>query len=326
LQKRKSTSTSKCTPTMSTVPRDPRQEGQGQEVFDRRRARHRSRELPLPPPCLPSSSSSSSNCQGRARSAPTPPLTYQTIHIPTVCMPSCPPSPTLRSQRTPLPKHFLDSNVPARMTYIPDDTLCLHLSHNPRYGTFVRLLWYRSLIPLFQNDQMFQYSTCPDRACSPPGTTRCHRSRYLRRTLPSCRTASFPLLQLSTPRLPHHQRTARSLLSFVRYPHTQSLDGALGFVSQVDGNCYDQSFMEYSSYSWGNTEWQNVNEIGSSDEYALSSIPAAEPGIPDYGQLSVPERSGDFCPPPLTATATINRSWNTLRTAGITLANHRTLL
>ena len=112
----------------------------------------------------------------------------------------------------------------------------------------------------------------------------------------------------------------------VGYSHTQSLDGALAFVSQVDGNCYDQSFMEYSSYSWGNTEWQNVNEIGSSDEYALSSIPAAEPGIPDYGQLSVPERSGDFCPPPLTATATINRSWNTLRTAGITLANHRTLL
>lgn len=78
----------------------------------------------LLPVSLPSaSSSSSSNRHGRARSAPTPPLTYQTIHIPTVYMPSCPPSPTLRSQRTPLPKHPLDRNAPARMTYIPDDTL-----------------------------------------------------------------------------------------------------------------------------------------------------------------------------------------------------------
>ena len=77
--------------------------------------------LPVSPPIA--SSSSSSNRQGRARSAPTPPLTYQTIHIPTVYMPSCPPSPTLRSQRTPLPKLSLDRNAPARMTYIPDDTL-----------------------------------------------------------------------------------------------------------------------------------------------------------------------------------------------------------
>jgi len=82
------------------------------------------------------------------------------------------------------------------------------------------------------------------------------------------------------------------------YPHTQSLDGALGFVPQVDGNCFNQSFMEYPSYGWGNAEWQNVNDMGSSDEYDLSSIPAVELSVPDYGQLSVPEQTGDFCPPP----------------------------
>jgi hypothetical protein len=38
---------------MSTVPRDPRQEGQGHKVFDRRRARYRSRDVLLPPPSLP---------------------------------------------------------------------------------------------------------------------------------------------------------------------------------------------------------------------------------------------------------------------------------
>jgi hypothetical protein len=82
------------------------------------------------------------------------------------------------------------------------------------------------------------------------------------------------------------------------YPHAQSLDGALGFAPQVDGNCFNQPFMEYPSYGWGNTEWQNINEIGASDEYDLESIPAVELSIPDYGQLSVPEQTGDFCPPP----------------------------
>ena len=82
------------------------------------------------------------------------------------------------------------------------------------------------------------------------------------------------------------------------FPHAQSLDGALGFVPQVEGNCFNQSFIEYPSYGWGNAEWQNVNEIGSSDEYDLSSIPAVELSVPDYGQMSVPEQTGEFCPPP----------------------------
>ena len=82
------------------------------------------------------------------------------------------------------------------------------------------------------------------------------------------------------------------------YPHSQSLDGTLGFVPQVDGSCFNQPFLDYPAYNWGNAEWQNVNEIGSSDEYDLNSIPAVELSIPDYGQLSVPEQTGDFCSPP----------------------------
>lgn len=82
------------------------------------------------------------------------------------------------------------------------------------------------------------------------------------------------------------------------FSHTQSLDGALGFVPQVDSNCFSQSsFMEYPSYGWGNAEWQNVNEIGSSNEYDLDSIPAVELSVPDYGQLPVAEQGGEFCPP-----------------------------
>ena len=105
----------------------------------------------LLPVSLPSSSSStSSNRHGRARSAPTPPLTYQTIHIPTVYMPSCPPSPALRSQRTPLPKHTLDRNPPARMAYIPDDTFMPQPFSQSHYDPHleVRTLLTSSLISI----------------------------------------------------------------------------------------------------------------------------------------------------------------------------------
>ena len=116
----------------------------------------------LLPVSLPSSSSSSSNHQGRARSAPTPPLTYQTIHIPTVYMPSCPPSPTLRFCRTPLLKHTLDHDVPARRTYIPDDTLMPQPFSQLLYDPHLEVCllppsFSRSmLIPSSHNNEMFQ--------------------------------------------------------------------------------------------------------------------------------------------------------------------------
>jgi len=239
----------------------------------------------LLPVSLPSSSSSSSNRHGRARSAPTPPLTYQTIHIPTVYMPSCPPSPMLRSQRTPLPKHSLDRNPPARMTYIPDDSLMPQPFSQSPYD------------PQLENNEIFQ-----GMFDLPGQNVPISRNNSL---------ASLSIPQTDSMLSPNNLVSPASSFNtvsptsaddgpfspLVGYPHTQSLDGALGFVPQVDGSCYNQSFMEFPAYSWGNAEWQNVNEIGSSDEYDLNSIPAVELSIPDYGQLSVPEHTGDFCPP-----------------------------
>jgi HMG (high mobility group) box len=72
--------------------------------------------------------SSSRLHHGRARSAPTPPLTYQTIQIPAVYMPSCPSSPSLyptNLRRTPLPRLSIDQDLPASMTYHSDDSLAL---------------------------------------------------------------------------------------------------------------------------------------------------------------------------------------------------------
>lgn len=245
----------------------------------------------LLPVSIPSASSSSSNRQGRARSAPTPPPTYQTIHIPTVYMPSCPPSPALRSQRTPLPKHSLDRNAPARMTYIPDDTFMPQPFSQSPYD------------PHLENNEMFQgmfdlpgQNVPISRNNSLPSLSIPQDSMLPQNSLVSP-TSSFDSMTPSSP-----EDGPFSPLD--GYTHTQSLDGALGFVPQVEGNCFNQSsFMDYPAYSWGNAEWQNVNEIGSSDEYDLNSIPAVELSIPDYGQLSVPEQAGDFCPPQQTGGA-----------------------
>jgi len=238
----------------------------------------------LLPVSLPSSSSSSSNRHGRARSAPTPPLTYQTIHIPTVYMPSCPPSPALRSQRTPLPKHSLDRNAPARMTYIPDDTLMPQPFSQSPYD------------PQLENNEMFQ-----GMFDLPGQNVSLNRNNSLSSlSIPQTDSILSPDSLVSSasfdPMSPSSPEDG-PFSPIAGYPHAQSLDGALGFVPQVDGNCFNQSFMDYPSYSWGNAEWQNVNEIGSSDEYDLNSIPAVELSIPDYGQLAVPEQTGDFCPP-----------------------------
>jgi len=253
----------------------------------------------LLPVSLPSSSSSSSNRQGRARSAPTPPLTYQTIHIPTIYMPSCPPSPALRSQRTPLPK--LDRNAPARMTYIPDDTLMPQPFSQSPYDPHLEV---RFLLPSFlisiadlfahQNPEIFQ-----GMFDLPGQNVPINKNDSLSSlSIPETDSMLSPTSTFGTTSPTSPEDGPFSPL--VGYPHTQSLDGALGFVPQVDNNCYNhnQSFMDYPSYGWGNAEWQNVNEIGSSDEYDLNSIPAVELSIPDYGQLSVPEQTGDFCPPP----------------------------
>ncbi|THH29081.1 hypothetical protein EUX98_g5109 [Antrodiella citrinella] len=66
----------------------------------------------------------------RAASAPTPPPQYQTIQLPSVIMPSCPPSPSLLpriSRRTPLPQYHIpsphDSDPSTHFEYLPDDTL-----------------------------------------------------------------------------------------------------------------------------------------------------------------------------------------------------------
>jgi len=170
------------------------------------------------------------------------------------------------------------------MTYIPDDSLMPQPFSQPSYD------------PHLENNEIFQgmfdlpgQSVPINRSSLPPLAIPQTDSILSPNNLMSP-ASSFDTMSPTSPE-------DGPFSPLTGFPHTQSLDGALGFVPQVDGSCFNQSFMEYPAYSWGNAEWQNVNEIGSSDEYDLNSIPAVELSIPDYGQLSVPDQTGDFCSP-----------------------------
>jgi hypothetical protein len=84
--------------------------------------------VPSPPRSLsrePSHSSSSSS--RRAVSAPTPPPAYQTIQLPIVFMPSCPPSPSgvprISSRRSSYIPPPTDNDPSTRFEFIPQDSV-----------------------------------------------------------------------------------------------------------------------------------------------------------------------------------------------------------
>jgi hypothetical protein len=175
-------------------------------------------------------------------------------------MPSCSPSPTLRSQRTPPPKHFLNRNMPARMTYIPDDTLMpppfSQLPYDPQLE--VQDIPPSSLVPIahFFIPEQRNFTGYVRLA----ETERARHQEQLAIIALDTSDRLYPLAE--QPRVsPASTFNPMSPSSpedgpfppLISYPDTHSLDGALGFVPQVNSNCYHQSFVEYPLYSWGNT-------------------------------------------------------------------------
>lgn len=83
--------------------------------------------MPIPSPTRSSSRDRYSHGHNRrAISAPTPPPMYQAIQLPTVYMPSCPPSPTgvpRISRRTPYIPPPTDSGPTTRFEYLPQGTI-----------------------------------------------------------------------------------------------------------------------------------------------------------------------------------------------------------
>ncbi|KAH9932864.1 uncharacterized protein B0H18DRAFT_1115521 [Fomitopsis serialis] len=83
----------------------------------------------------------------RAVSAPTPPPAYQTIHLPSVFMPSCPTSPSLLpriSRRSPRIPHPDDDHL-THFEYLPNDSLYPPTFQQPA-----------AFEPNVQTDQLFQ--------------------------------------------------------------------------------------------------------------------------------------------------------------------------
>lgn len=94
--------------------------------------------VPSPPRSLSRGPLQVSGHGRRAASAPTPPPAFQTIQLPSVFMPSCPPSPTgvprisRRSSYVPPPT---DSDPSTRFEYMPNDAVLPATFQRPRYDT-----------------------------------------------------------------------------------------------------------------------------------------------------------------------------------------------
>lgn len=96
--------------------------------------------MPVPSPPRSLSRGASLSQGRRACSAPTPPPAFQTIQLPTVFMPSCPPSPTgiprisRRSSYVPPPT---DADPSTRFEYMPDDAVLPSTFQRPQYDAMV---------------------------------------------------------------------------------------------------------------------------------------------------------------------------------------------
>ena len=91
--------------------------------------------MPIPAPRI-----ADCNQARRARSQPTPPPAFQTIQLPTVYMPSCPPSPTgiprisRRASYVPPPT---DADPSTHFEYMPQDAALPPTFHRPHFNAMV---------------------------------------------------------------------------------------------------------------------------------------------------------------------------------------------
>jgi len=254
---------------------------------------------------------------GRARSAPTPPLTYQTIHIPTVYMPSCPSSPSLYPvlpRRTPLPRLSLDQDLPASMTYQSDDSFMLPPAFSHPHDFEANL----------ENSEMFQGMFDLPGQSTPLNKNSSLTSNSIPQDESTMISPSHMISPASSysgsPSTPHHSPfTPLTGFPLSRPSVVDGQEMPIGYVSEgqhcvdVEGHGADMSYMEYpAGYGWENAGmWPTATgELVHQDEYDINAIPPVELSIPDYSgeeihhvgttstlAMAVGPPSGEFCAP-----------------------------
>jgi len=245
-------------------------------------------------------------------------LTYQTIHIPTVYMPSCPSSPSLYPmlpRRTSLPRLSLDQDLPANITYQSDDSFMLPPSFSHPHDFETNL----------QNNEMFQGMFDLPGQSTPLNKNPSLTSVPIPQdesTMISPTHMISPASSYSTasPTTPHH--SPFTPLTGFQHSRPSIVEGneiPVGYVPEgqhcidMEGQGPDMSYMEYpAAYGWENAGmWPTATgELVHQDEYDINSIPPVELSIPDYcGEeihqvgttstlaMAVGPPNGEFCAP-----------------------------
>ncbi|KII87993.1 hypothetical protein PLICRDRAFT_42569 [Plicaturopsis crispa FD-325 SS-3] len=229
-----------------------------------------------------------SNRHGRSASAPTPPLGYQTIQVPSLYMPSCPTSPSLMpmiNRRTSHPGH---DEQAMSFDYLPS-----HSYMPPSFGqggdfesNMQSSEFFQGMFDVPQqseNTTPLQHLTIPDQPHFAPS------QQQMLSPLSATSTEST-----SSPSSPHNGPFT---------PISGVLESAFSMMSHgpVEPSMSEPSMgvpmpeLEYPSYEWDG-HWPDGTEMLLGNDFDLSAIPPIELGMSKYdgdmGQSSAP--SADY--------------------------------
>lgn len=250
----------------------------------------------MPVPSPPRSLSRGTNIsQGRrACSAPTPPPAFQTIQLPTVFMPSCPPSPTgiprisRRSSYVPPPT---DADPSTRFEYMPQDAILPPSFQRPQYHAMQSFDTFQPFQFDNQNPFASRASGVPLQSLTIPRESQ----PYSDLVSPADSVASGIFSPVDT--------IASSLSSASSHcgPYTPADNlpmTALSLnqhASQPAPDCVPENVdddgltaeLGYGGYSWpAQALWPDPSEVIIADDFDLSSIPPIQLGT------TLPDQSG----------------------------------
>ncbi|KAI0090107.1 hypothetical protein BDY19DRAFT_905168 [Irpex rosettiformis] len=247
--------------------------------------------VPSPPRSLSREPAHSSR---RAVSAPTPPAAFQTIQLPTVFMPSCPPSPggvPRISRRTPYIPPPTDNDPSTRFEYIPKDSVLPPTFQRPNFDA-------SSFTFQFGNQSSFQGRSANNVQLSQLTIPR----------EPAFNNMVSPVESIASSIFSPTESIASSLSPSSSSSHcgpftpadSMSLQGlSMGsHAGQPAPDCVPENVdgelsgeLGYHGYSSWSSEslWPTEQEAILPDDFDLSSIPPIELG------LTMPDQSSEGC-------------------------------
>lgn len=247
--------------------------------------------MPVPTPPRSLSRGANASSGRRACSAPTPPPAFQTIQLPTVFMPSCPPSPTgiprisRRASYVPPPT---DADPSTHFEYMPQDAILPPSFQRPQYSAMQRFDSYQPF--QFDNQNPFANNKTGGAPLQSLSIPRDSHSYDLVSPVESVSSGIFSPAETIASSMssasshcgPFAPADNLSMTALSLNQHaTQPAPDCVPENVEDDGLTAELGF---GGYSWPTQAlWPDPSEVIIADDFDLSSIPPLQMGttLPD---------------------------------------------